>query len=123
VTAAQDTLENPDGLTAEDVRKQFDAVEQATGELAAALESLDAPDTEAGQAAEELVTGLSQDLAVQRQAVDSATNLPAASVEELLAKASNVTGAMSTMLGDIQTTVTEIRELDGAEELRAACGS
>jgi hypothetical protein len=117
-TAAKDTLEDPSGLTAEEVRAQFGAVELATEELAAALVSSTPPDTEAGQQAEQLLTDLSNELSGQRQAIDSATDLPAASAEELLAKASNVTGAMSTMLSDIKATVTEIQELDGADELR-----
>jgi hypothetical protein len=120
VNAAQDTLGDPSGLSAEEVRAQFGAVELATEELAAALVSSSPPDTEAGQEAEQLLTDLSNELSGQRQAIDSATDLPAASAEELLAKASNVTGAMSTMLTDIKATVTEIRELDGAEELRDA---
>lgn len=119
-TAVQDTLAEPSGLSAEDVRSQFAAVELATEELAASLTSMSAPDTEAGQEAEQLLTDLSNELSGQRQAIDSATDLPAASVEELLAKASNVTGAMSTMLAEIEATVTELRELDGADELRTA---
>jgi hypothetical protein len=120
VDAVEETLANPAGLTAEDVRAQFDAVELATEELAASLVSLSPPDTEAGQEAEQLLNDLSDELSGQRQAIDSATDLPAASAQELLAKASNVTGAMSTMLSDIKTTVTEIRELEGADELRTA---
>ena len=117
-TAVQESLEEPAGLYAEEVRAQFGAVELATEELAASLVSLTPPDTEAGQEAEQLLTDLSNELSGQRQAIDSATDLPAASVQELLAKASNVTGAMSAMLAEIKATVTELRELDGAEELR-----
>jgi hypothetical protein len=117
---AQSTLGDVGNLSANDVRDTFEEVDSATADLVSGLEDIGAPETDAGDEAEEELTTLSEQLREQADIVRDAVDQDGSTPSELLARVSTVTGAVSTMITDAASTVEDIRQLDGAEELQDA---
>lgn len=120
---ARSTLSTPRELSVDEVEATFAEVRTATSTLVEGLGDLGAPDTEAGDEAGELVSSLSEDLQAQAAVVEDASSDQPQGMGELLARVSSVTGAVAQMISDTQTTVTDIRALDGAQELEDAFAS
>lgn len=120
---ARSTLSAPRELSVDEVEATFAEVRTATSTLVDGLGDLGAPDTEAGDEAGELVSSLSEDLQAQAALVEDASSDQPQGMADLLARVSTVTGAVSEMVSDTQATVTDIRALDGAQELEDAFAS
>jgi type I site-specific restriction endonuclease len=120
VEDAQTTLRDPANLSANDVRDALDSVATATSAFVADLQDIGPPGTAAGDAAQEQLSSLSDQLQQQADVVARTLNQPSENLQELLAQASAVSGALSTMVTDAVTTVENIRQLDGADELESA---
>lgn len=123
MTEARSTLSEPRDLSANEIEATFSEVRTATSTLVDELGDLGAPDTDAGDEAEELVSSLSDDLQEQADVVEDATSDEPQGMGERLTRASTVTGAVAQMISDTQTAVTDIRALDGAQELEDAISS
>lgn len=120
VSDAQATLTDTASLDADTLRGAFDDVAGATETLVTNLGKLGTPDTEAGDQAEAQVSSLSDQLQQQQGVISDATDQAAGSVQGLLAQVSTVTAAVATMLTDVSTTIDDIRQLQGADELEKA---
>jgi hypothetical protein len=120
VSDAQATLTDTSNLNADALRGAFDDIAGATETLVTNLGKLGAPDTEAGDEAQAQLSSLSDQLQQQRSAISTATDQATSSVQGLLAQVSTVTAAVATMLSDIGTTIDNIRQLQGADELEKA---
>ncbi len=120
LTQARETLANPRELSVAAVEGTFDEVQTATAALVEELRGLEAPDTEAGDEASQRVSDLADDLAQQADAVGEATAQKPEDAQQRLAQVSTVTGAASTMASETKAAVSDLRTLDGAEELQAA---
>ena len=112
-------LKDAANLSANDVRHALTFAADATRTFITDLKDTGAPDTEAGQAAAEQLSTLSDQLQEQAdvvaRAAESSNSLP-----EMLASVSAVSNALSTMVTDTTTAVENIRGLDGAAELESA---
>jgi len=117
---SQAMLGDPATLSPKLVRHALDFAADATRAFITDLQKLGPPDTEAGQAAEEQLTTLSDQLQEQADVVTGALEKSSANLQELLAQLSDVSGALSTMVTDTSTAVDNIRQLDGADELESA---
>jgi hypothetical protein len=120
VSDAQTTLTDTTSLDADGLRDAFDDVAGATETLVTNLGDLGAPDTEAGDQAKAQLSSLSDQLAEQQAVISDASDQGAGSVQGLLSQVSTVTAAVATMLGDVSTTIDDIRQLQGADELERA---
>jgi type I site-specific restriction endonuclease len=120
VEDAQTTLSDPANLSANDVKDSLASVSTATSAFVTDLKDITAPETEAGAAAQEQLSTLSDQLQQQADVVTRTLNQPSASLQELLAQVSTVSAALSTMVTDAVTAVENIRQLDGADELESA---
>ncbi len=120
VVDAQATLSDPANLSANDVKDALESVSTATSTFVTDLKDIGPPDTEAAGAAQEQLSTLSDQLQQQADVVTRTLNQPSASLQELLAQVSTVSGALSTMVTDAVTAVENIRQLDGADELESA---
>ena len=120
INSALTTLSDKANLSANGVRDAVDTVAAATDSLVADLTSLGAPDTTAGDQAQAQLTTLATQLQQQKDTITSATSQSPTSARDLLTQVSTVTGALATMLDDVTTTVDDIGQLDGAEELESA---
>lgn len=120
IHAAEDTLSDTANLSADELRGALSDVSDATDTLVTDLGSLQPPQTEAGQQAQQDLTTLSEQLRQQEDVVKKALNDSSASLPQLLAQVSTVTGAVSAMLNDAETTVDNLRSLDAADELQQA---
>ena len=120
INTAMTTLSDKANLSANGVRDAVDTVAAATDSLVADLTSLGVPDTTAGNEAQAQLTTLATQLQQQKDTITSATSQSPTSARDLLTQVSTVTGALATMLDDVTTTVDDIGQLDGAEELESA---
>jgi hypothetical protein len=120
VSDAQATLTDTTHLDADALRGAFDDVAGATETLVTNLGKLGTPDTEAGDRAQAQLSSLSDQLQQQQTLISGATDQAAGSVQGLLAQVSTVTGAIASMFTDISTTVDNLRQLQGADELKQA---
>jgi len=120
VTDAQATLTDTSNFNADALRGAFDDIASATETLVTNLGKLGAPDTKAGDQAQAQLSSLSEQLQQQQGVISDATGQSAGSVQGLLSQVSTVTAAVATMLTDIGTTVDNIRQLQGADELQKA---
>ena len=87
------------------------------------LGDLGAPDTDAGDEAEERISSLSEQLQEQADVVEDAVGEETQGMAERLADVSTVSGAVAQMISDAQAAVADIRTLDGAQELEDAISS
>jgi hypothetical protein len=120
VEGARETLSSPRDLSANEIEATFAEVRTATSTLVDELGGLGAPDTEAGDEAQDRIASLSEDLQAQADVVEDASGDQAEGVGELLARVSTVTGAVSQMVSDTRAAVADLRTLDGAQELEDA---
>jgi hypothetical protein len=120
VSDAQATLTDTTSLDADALRGAFDDVTGATETLVTNLGKLGKPDTEAGEQAQAQLSSLSDQLEQQQAAISDATDQGAGSVQGLLSQVSTVTAAIATILTDVSTTIADIRQLQGADELEKA---
>lgn len=107
------------GLSADGLREAAGDVQAATETLVDDLKGLGRPDTDAGQQAEEVVTGLADELSSQAETIEKTVE-GASGVSGTLQAVSTVTAALGTMGTEIGTAVTELSQLDGAQELEDA---
>ena len=120
IADARATLSTPRDLSANEIEATFTEVRDATSTLLDGLDDLGAPDTEAGDEAEDRISTLSEDLQEQADVVDEASGDQPQGMGELLARVSTVSGAVAQMISDAQAAVADIRTLDGAQELEDA---
>lgn len=120
VEHSQAMLGDKSNLTAGNVRHALKFVADATSAFVADLKDIGPPDTEAGQAAAQQLSTLSDELQKQSDVVTSALDQSSGNLQELLAQLSAVSGALSTMVADTTKSVNDIRQLDGAAELESA---
>ena len=112
-------LKDAANLSANDVRHALTFAADATRTFITDLKDTGAPDTEAGQAAAEQLSTLSDQLQEQADVVARAAE-GSDTLPEMLASVSEVSKAFSTMVTDTTTAVENIRGLDGAAELESA---
>jgi hypothetical protein len=114
------TLTDPANLSVNAVKDEVDSVVTATEALVDDIGDLGTPETEAGAEAEQKLAQLSNELQAQGQILSDAISADAESLDQLLGKASEITGALSTIVTSAQATFEEISQLDGAAELQSA---
>lgn len=117
---ARETLSSPRDLSAADIESTFAEVRTATSTLVNELDDLGAPDTDAGDQAQERVSSLSEQLQEQAAVIDDASGDQPQGMGELLTRVSTVSGAVAQMISDTQAAVADLRVLDGAQELEDA---
>jgi hypothetical protein len=120
VSDAQKTLTDTSNLNADTLHTAFDDLAGATDTLVTDLGKLGKPDTQAGDQAQAQLSSLSDQLQQQRDTISKAADQASGSVQGLLAQVSTVSGAIATMFSDISTTVDNLRQLQGADELQKA---
>jgi hypothetical protein len=120
VDDARATLSDKANLSANEVRGAANGVADATDSLVSDLESLEPPDTTAGDEAQAALSTLSSQLQQHKDTITSATDQSSSTPREMLANVSTVTGALATMLTDVAAAVEDIGQLDGAEKLTSA---
>ncbi len=123
VQDARTTLSTPRDLTVAEIEATFTEVGDATSTLVQELGDLGAPDTEAGDEAQERISSLAEQLQTQADVVEDATSDQPGGGGELLASVSTVTGAVAQMISDAQAAIADLRVLDGAQELEDAFAS
>ena len=120
---ARTTLSNPRELSAADLEATIDQVRSSISTLVGDLDDLGTPDTEAGDAAEERLTALSEEMESQSVVVEEAAASEVDSLQQRLERASTVTGAAAAMVSEAKAAIADLRELDGAQELQDALES
>lgn len=123
LTDARETLSTPRDLSAAEIEATFTEVRTATSTLVDELAGLGSPDTEAGDEAEERISSLSEQLQEQAAVVEDSSGDQAQGMGELLTRVSTVSGAVAQMISDTQAAVSDLRTLDGAQELEDAFSS
>jgi hypothetical protein len=117
---ARTTLSEPRELSAADLEATVDQVRSATSTLVSDLDALGAPDTEAGDAATERLSAMSDEIESQSAVVEEAAGSEPENLQQRLERASTVTGAASAMVSEAKAAITDLGELDGAQELQDA---
>lgn len=115
VAAVPDTLKNDpskDGL-----EQAASDVKDATETLASDLKGLGRPDTEAGQAAQDTITTLADELTTQADTIKTTVE-DASGLAGLAQAAPTVASSLTTMGTEVSSAVGEIEGLDGAQELK-----
>jgi hypothetical protein len=120
---ARTTLSEPRELSAADLEATVDQVRSATTTLVSDLGELGAPDTEAGDAAEERLTAMSDEIESQSAVVEEAAGSEPENLQQRLERASTVTGAAAAMVSEAKAAIADLGELDGAQELQDAIES
>ena len=120
IADARTTLSAPRDLTVTELEATLDEVRSATVTLVDELGDVGAPDTEAGDAAEERIASLAEELQQQADVVEDASSDPPQGLSERLTRASTVSGAVAQMVSDAQSAVADLRSLEGAQELEDA---
>lgn len=120
IADARTALSSPRDLSANEIESTFAEVRTATTTLVEDLGDLGAPDTDAGDEAEERIASLSEQLQEQADIVEDAVGGESQGMAERLAGVSTVSAAVAQMISDAQAAVADIRTLDGAQELEDA---
>jgi hypothetical protein len=123
VSQAKSTLRHPADLTVSTFKSTVHEVVDATSRLVTEVGDLGPPDTSAGKQAADQLSTLSKELEQEMAGVKKTIQSDAASLSEMLASLSTITGALTTMSTDISKTVDDLGSLDGAAELRDAFDS
>jgi hypothetical protein len=123
IDEARATLANPRELSVTDVQSTIEKVRTSTSTFVSDLGDMGAPDTEAGDAAAQRVSSLSDSLEQQASVMEKAAGTQPDGLEQRLARVSTVSGAAATMASETKKAVSDIRELDGAAELQDAMES
>jgi hypothetical protein len=120
LTAAQATLGDTANLSVNDFQEALDDVAETTETLAAELDDLGVPETEAGAEAEEQLTLLSDELESEVDILRAASDTEAESITDLLTTVSTITRALANMGTAVETTFDRVSNLSIAAELEAA---
>lgn len=120
VTGATSTLDDPKDVSVNDFNDAVGSVISATETLVDEIAALGPPDTDAGAAALEQVSGLSESLESELAVLDDAFSADTATIDDLVTQTSTITQSVSTMITDVETTLDSVAELDGATELQDA---
>ena len=106
-------------LTEDELRSAVDDFESDTSDFVDDVKGLGAPDTEAGEEAQqsldELADDVEENVTQMREAVDEASG-----VRGVIEAATAVSAALSTMGTQLSSTFAELEQLDGAAELERA---
>jgi len=117
VTSAGDTIKaDPTQNGVEQASADF---KTATQTLVDDLKALGRPDTEAGQAAQDSVNELSDDLEQSVTAMESAVD-DATGASGILNAVSVISGQLVTMSQNVSSALTSIEQLEGGDELKQA---
>lgn len=112
-----DTLkEDP---TKEGVDKAYDDLMSSTQTLVDDLKGLGPPETEAGQAAEDAINSLADDLDRSLEEMKTAID-DTSGASGVLSAISVVSGNLATMGDDVTSTVDSLEQLEGGQELKDA---
>lgn len=101
------------------VEKALDDLESSTQTLVDDLKGLGAPETEAGQEAQDEVNSLADDLDQSLEEMKGAAD-NVSSASDVLSAISVVTANLSTMADDASSTIDKLQQLDGGQELKDA---
>lgn len=123
VSQARSTLRHPADLSVGTFEDTLRDVVDATRRLVTEVGNLGPPDTTAGDQAADQLSNLSEELDEELAVLKRTIRSDTASLSEMLANLSTITGALSTMSSDTSKTVDELSSLDGAAELRDAFDS
>jgi hypothetical protein len=123
VDEARDQLSKPRELSVDEVEASFDQVAAASSALVTELRGLGAPESDAGDEAEDRLTALADELEAQREVVEGAVAEQPATMQARLEKVSTVTGAAAAMSAEAKSAVDDLKALDGAAELQDAFAS
>jgi hypothetical protein len=119
VQAVGTTLQDTSSLSVDAVRGAIQDVIDATATLASDVEELGSPDTDAGQEAEQTISGLAdtlqQDAATLEQALEGSSGATG-----LLENISTITTTLASMGNAVGQAFTELEGLEAADELRSA---
>lgn len=107
------------GLSTSGLQSAAESVETATETLVDDLKGLGRPETEAGEQAEEIVTGLADGLSGEVETIRTTVE-GASGVSGTVQAVSSVAGILRTMGTQIGTAVTALSQLDGAQEIEDA---
>ena len=118
LAGATDSLKGGN-VTADSLKSAAGDVEDATRTLADDLKGLGKPDTEAGQAAQDTISSLADELSSGADTIQSAVD-SASGVSGALTAFSTVSSTLVTMGQQVGSTVTELEGLEGGQELKDA---
>ena len=118
ITATADSLRNGK-LSEGGLRSAVDDFESATSTFVDDLRALEAPDTESGQKAKESLDQLSDDVEENVSTMKSAVD-DASGARGIVDAVTAVSGALSTMGGQLSATFAELAQLDPESELETA---
>lgn len=124
VTAARDSFQDAGSVSPESVKAALDDVVAATAQLGDDLEAVGAPETEAGDQAQQIVTDLSDSLSegadTLQTTIDEAGDAGLGGILESLQTISTTLGSMAVAVG---TAFSSLQELDPQGELQGAIDS
>ncbi len=115
VAGVPDTLKNDP--TKDGLEQAAGDVKDATETLASDLKGLGRPDTEAGQAAQDTLTTLADELTTQADTIKTTVE-DASGLAGLAQAAPTVVSSLTTMGTEVSSAVSDIEGLDGAQELK-----
>ena len=118
ITTATATLEDPKDVSVSSFNEAATGVADATGALADEVTALGPPDIEAGEELQEELSSLSDSVASEVDTLNDATGDETSTADDLIAQAATITGAISTISGEIETTLTNLAALDTGGELQ-----
>jgi hypothetical protein len=118
-SAAETLQSGGEGSVTDRVQTAVDDVKDATSTLADDLQGLGAPDTDAGDQAQNLVETFSEDAQDGLDTIESAVE-DAGSVSEALTAVSTVSTTLSSLWEQATTTFTDLQQLDAGGELSDA---
>src|SRR5262245_5620223 len=102
------------GMTRKDITNAWDDAKSATQKLADDLQGLGKPDTQAGGQAQAAVNDLQDNLTSNVDTIQTAVD-GATTVSGVLSAVSVASGTLVTMGNQVQSTVNELRQIDGAQ--------
>jgi uncharacterized phage infection (PIP) family protein YhgE len=111
-------FQNPSDLTAESLRSAVDDGLDATETFVDEVRSLGRPETEAGQEAAQIVDSMATDVQSTADDLRETFDSGGDSLTELISKLSAASTQITQMGQDLQSSLDEIRSLEGGDELR-----
>jgi len=123
VGAAASTLDDPKSVSVNSFNDAVTTIIEATETMANDVGELSPPDIEGGEAAQEELSNLSDSVSSEVDEISNAVHGDAATVEDLLAASSTISGSISAIGADIKSTLDSIVALDGVGEVQDAVAS
>lgn len=120
VTEARDAMDDPRELSVDDVEDIARDVGEATRSVVADLQDVDLAEAAPAPEIEQLLAGLTDQLAHQAELVKDTLGEPHGTVDELLGQVSVVADALATMVADTRTALTGIQEATDDQTVRDA---